>query len=137
MGPQKFSNCNFPVNVLKPLPIAPKAPMIIGIMITFPHCQYFSISLYNSWYHTTYSCIFPFPREPNGHLVSVMWHSLIFKSRFMSCLLSSSLWLVCAEKFQSIFALSFSSTLSLVCVHTNQFQLEILIFCTSSTEQPH
>ena len=116
---QQFSIFNFPAHVLKPLTTVPKAPVIIGIIASFLHFQTFSISLFNVRYHSTFYCFFSVTQVSNGHATfcgTIMWHSCVSLSTvMMSGLLCTSLWLVCTEKFRSIFALTFSSTHSGVC----------------------
>ena len=126
-----FSNCNFPIHVLKPLSIEFKALMIIEIIANLLHCQSLPISVLKSLYRS----FFQFH-------CSAMLHQLyhIFMS---SC---QQLWcLVCCVSVYGRFVQRnptvslhfYFKALFLVGVHPTWFQLEIHILCTSPNEQPH
>ena len=138
MRSQQFSVFIFLIRVLKSLPIAPKAPRIIGITTNFLDWQSLPMSLFNSCYRSTFYCSSSFTLVSNGLASSIMWHSsFCFLTIKNSGLLYSSLRLVCTANFHSIFALSFSNTFSGVCVYTIWLHLKIQIFSALPNEQLH
>ena len=89
----------------------PRAPIIIGVILTLRNPQSLFISKARSIYFSSFSCSFRHIRLSSGKATSTMWHLFVFLSitrmSGLLCGIFRSVWMV---KSQRILTLSFSRT---------------------------